>query len=301
MKKKDIIISFAVSIVATVAYDAAKKLMPVDKTQFCDIWFFVMILFACMCGKTWFDLHRFKAIMNKITIRGKEYYDIFEEVVYFQVHKSRNRMMIDKLKWDFKFEHNAEHETYMDLSAKWEIFFTANQKCIRGINVGIRGGDLVSEESMRIKVRQEDVEASYQFMREQDDCTYLNVNLNTDVVKKHSGKIVLGYQWEKFIITDRKDDYIYLFPQSLTTGMKQFELVTEHPYECRATVVVLRHKWNGGYDKVEVSETNGPDLRIEIPDEENGKRHRIMINEIDVKNVYLIIFDKNPLAECERN
>ncbi len=230
--------------------------------------------------------------MEKITIHGKEYYDIFEEIIYFQVHKPRNRMMIDKLKWHYKFEYNMEHDIYLDLSAQWEIFFTADQERIRGINVGIRGGDRVSEDSMGIKVRQEDAKASYQFKREQDDCTYLNVNLNTDVVKNHNSKLTLEYKWERFILIDRKDDYIYLFPKSHATDMKQFELITEHPYGCRAMVVVLRHKWSGEYDKVEVNGTNDPKLKVEISTEENSKKHRIIINEIDVKNVYLIIFDK---------
>lgn len=65
MKKKDIIISFAVSIVATAVYDVIRKLVSIDKTQFCDIYFFGMILFACICGRTWFELHKFKAIMEK--------------------------------------------------------------------------------------------------------------------------------------------------------------------------------------------------------------------------------------------
>ena len=63
MKKKDIIISFAVSIVATAVYDVIRKLVSIDKTQFCDIYFFGMILFACICGRTWFELHKFKAII----------------------------------------------------------------------------------------------------------------------------------------------------------------------------------------------------------------------------------------------
>lgn len=295
MKKRDIIISFAVSLAATAAFETARKFLFVQKQQLCNICFFCMMLFACMCGKAWFDLHRLKAIMDKITIRGKEYYDIFEDVVYFQVHKPRNKMMIDKLKWEFDFKPNAQCNTYLDLSAKWEISFTANQKRIREINVGIRGGDHVTEEEMKIKVYQgikTKVRANYQFKREQDDCTYLNVNLNSDIVKKQKDMVTLEYQWKRFIITDLRDDYLYLFPQSLTTDIRRFELITEHPYECKAIVVVLRHKWSGEYDKIEVNETNTLDLNIEIQEDENFRRHKIMINEIDVKNVYLIIFEK---------
>ncbi len=44
MKKKDIIISFAVSIVATAVYDVIRKLVSIDKTQFCDIYFWYDII-----------------------------------------------------------------------------------------------------------------------------------------------------------------------------------------------------------------------------------------------------------------
>lgn len=288
----DSIIGSAVSYLLTRAYDAASKFLVVQKQQLCNVWFFAMVFLAYICVKNWFDLHRFKAIMSKVTIRGKEYYDIFEDVVYSQVHKPRNRIMIDRLKWNFDFRFNTQYDTYLDLLAKWEISFTANQKRIREINIGIRGGDHVTEESMKIKAFQKNVEASYQFKREQDDCTYLNVNLNTDVMKKHSDKITLEYQWEKFIITDRKDDYIYLFPQALTTDMRCFELTTKHPYECKAIVVILKHKWSGEYDKVEVNEVNAPDLKIEISEEDDSGSHTIIFNDIDMKNVYLIIFEK---------
>lgn len=293
----DSILGSAISYLLTCVYDIAKKFLITQKQLLCNVWFFVMVFLAYMCSKNWFDLHRFKAIMNKITIRGKEYYDIFEDVVYFQVHKPRNRFMIDTLIWNFDFKINDKCDTYLDLSAKWEISFTANQKQIRDINVGIRGGDHVTEESMKIKAFQNNAAASCQFTREQDDCTYLNVNLNTYIAKKHSDVIQLEYQWEKFIITDRKDDYIYLFPQSLTTDMKNFELITNHPYECKAIVVVLKYKWSGGYDKVEVTGMRDPDLKIKISEEDNSRRHKITIDDVDIKNVYLIIFEKILPAE----
>lgn len=293
MKRKDIIISFVVSIAATAIYDAARKLMPVNKNQYCNILFFAVILLTCMYGMSRFSLHRFKVIMEKINIHGKEYYDIFEDINYYQVHKPRNKMKIDKLEWKLNFTPSAEYDMYLDMSAEWVIFFTANQERIRKINVGIRGGDRVSEESMNIRAYQNGVGANCQFEREQDDCIYLNVNLNTDVVKKDNSILALKYQWEKFMLIDRKDDYVYLFPQSLATDMTQFELVTEHPYECTVTVVILKYKWSGEYDKVEVDKTNAPNLKVEISNEENGKKHKIIVNEIKMKNIYIIIFNKS--------
>ena len=73
--------------------------------------------------------------------------------------------------------------------------------------------------------------------------------------------------------------------------MKQFELVTTHPYKCKATVVVLRHKWSCEYDKIEINSTNKIKMKIEIS-EEYAEKHRIVINEIDVRSVYLVIFEK---------
>ena len=145
---------------------------------------------------------------------------------------------------------------------------------------------------MNIETYQGSEKAGYMFQREQNDCTFLNINLNSNVVKNSSDKIALKYKWERFMITVRKDDYIYLFPYAIAIGMKQFELVTTHPYECKATVVVLRHKWSGEYDKIEISSTNSIEMKIEISEEECAKKHKIVINEIDVRNVYLVIFEK---------
>ena len=194
--------------------------------------------------------------------------------------------------WDFNFTPNQQNDIFLDLHAKWEILFTASRQQINRVKIGIHGGDFVTEESMNIETYQGSEKAGYMFQREQNDCTFLNINLNSNVVKNNSDKITLKYKWEQFMITIQKDDYIYLFPYATAIDMKQFELVTTHPYGCKAAVIVLQHKWSGKYDKIEISSTNNIEMKVEISEEECAKKHRIVINEIDVRNVYLVIFEK---------
>ncbi len=295
MNKKDMIISFIISLAAAVVFEILKSIIGIMQSwKLNGLNIFITIMLLCTCFNFGVALHKYKAIMNKINIRGKEYYDIFEDIVYYQIRKPRNIMQIDKLKWDFNFTPNPQSNVFLDLHAEWEILFTASRKRINKVKIGIHGGELVTEESMNIEVYQGNEKAGYMFQREQNDCTFLNINLNSDVVKNSSDKITLKYNWEQFMITVQKDDYIYLFPYAIAIGMRQFELVTTHPYECKAIVVVLRHKWSGEYDKIEINSTNSIEMKIEISNEDYTMKHRIVFNEIDVRNVYLVIFEEKP-------
>lgn len=294
MNTKDISISFIISLAAAGSYEVLKSTIGfMQGWQINRYCIFIIFMLLGICLSLGFNLHRYKAIMNKINIRGKEYYDIFEDIVYYQIRKPRNIVQIDKLRWVFNFTPSRKSNVFLDLHAEWEMFFTASKERIQEIKIGILGGDFVNEQNMNIEAYQGDGRANYLFQREQDDCTFLNVILNTNVVKKGRDKISLKYNWEQFMITDRKDDYIYLFPYAIAPSMKQFELVTTHPYECKATVVVLKHKWTGEYDKIEIDSTNSIRMNVEIQSErEYDKNHRIAINEIDVKDVYLVVFEK---------
>ena len=293
MDKKDVIINFIISLSAAIAFEVLKRIIEsMQGWPFNGLIIFIISMLFFTCLKLWFVLNKYKAIMNKINIHGNEYYDIFEDIVYYQIHKPRNIMQINKLKWDFNFTYNPEDNAFLDLHAEWEILFTATKKRINTVKIGIHGGERVSEESMNIKTYQGNENANYMFQREQNDCTFLNINLNSDVVKNSTGKITLKYNWKQFMINIQKDDYIYLFPYAVAISVKQFELITTHPYECKATVVVLQHKWSGEYDKIEISDTNNIKMKIEISQNEYSKKHRIVFNEIDVRNVYLVIFEK---------
>ncbi|MBD5450891.1 MAG: hypothetical protein HDR28_12275 [Lachnospiraceae bacterium] len=294
MNKKDMGISFIISLAAAGGYEALKSTIgSIQGWRINGFCIFIIVMLLGICLSLWFNLRRYKAIMNKINIRGKEYYDIFEDIVYYQIRKPRNIMQIDKLRWVFNFTPSTKSNVFLDLHAEWEMFFTASKERIQKIKIGIHGGDFVSEQSMNIEACQGNGKAGWEFQREQDDCTFLNVILNTNVVKKGRDKITLKYNWEQFMITDRKDDYIYLFPYAIAPSMRQFELATTHPYECKATVVVLKHKWTGEYDKIEIDSTNSIRMNIEIQSEhEYDKKHRIVINEIEVKDVYLVVFEK---------
>lgn len=293
MRKKDIIISFIISLAASVCFGFMQSTIEeLQGLQFNGCYVFMIIILICICIFLGIELYGYKAIVSKINIRGKEYYDLFEEIIYYKDHKSRNMMEIDTLKWDYIFTPNSQRDAFLDLHAKWEIVFTASQKRIKEVNIGVHGGDIVSEESMNIKAYQEKSHVNYNFLREQDDCTFLNICLNSDVGKGKRDKITLEYDWEKFVITDRKDDYIYLFPYAIASTMKHFELVTKHPYKCKATVFVLNYRWGVGYERIEVNDANNIKLNIEISEEEFAEEHKIRIGETKVKNVYLVIFDK---------
>ena len=216
MNKKDVIISFTISLAAAFVFEILKSIIGIMQSlQFNGLIIFIIIMMFCTDFNFGFDLHKYKAIMNKINIRGKEYYDIFEDIVYYQIRKPRNIMEMNKLKWDFNFTPNQQSDVFLDLHAKWEILFTACRERINKVKIGIHDGDLVTEESMNIETYQGSEKAGYMFQREQDNCTFLNINLNSDVMKNSSDQIILKYKWEQFMITVRKDDYIYLFHMQL--------------------------------------------------------------------------------------
>lgn len=295
MDKRDIFLSFGISLAASVCFELAKNTINTMKDLSINGGFiFIIVLLICICIILSLKLYRHKLIINKININGKEYYDIFEDIVYYQNHKFRNNIEIDELTWYFDFTINLQNSVYLDLHAKWVICFTAKWKQIKHIKLGIHGGDKVSEESMNIKLNQGEERAVLKplFQREQDDCTFLQVDLNTYVEKRNSSKISLEYDWEKFIVVDRKDDYLYLFPYAHARGMKRFEMKITHPYKCLATIFVLQYKWGGAYNRIEVTTDNSVNLKIDIPKREYVKEHHIMFKEVDVRNVYLVVFEK---------
>lgn len=303
MNIRDIFISFGISLTASFCFELAKSTFGVLKDlPINGIIIFIIILLCCVCIILWLKLNGYKSIMNKINIKGKEYYDIFEDIIYFQSHKSRNNMMmIDELKWDIDFTTNQQNSIFLDLHAKWTISFTAKWKQIRKVSLGIHGGGVINEESLHIQLNQDEEHEipnlSPSLEKEQDDCYFLNVDLNTYIEKNNSSKIFLKYDWEKFVITDRKDDYLYLFPYTHARDMKRFEMNITHPYECLATMFVLQYKQGGTYSKIEVTVNNSTNLKIDVPEKKYRKEHHIVVKEVDVRSVYLVIFEKETSEE----
>lgn len=292
---KDVIINFIISMAAGASWDfVSKKYTNLQKLQINFFHIFIFSVLLCMCIILFLKLHGYKAITKKVNIGGKEYYDIFEDVIFYQDHKPRNNMVIDNLKWDFTFDYNQNCNIFLDLDAQWEIQFTASRERISEINIGLHGGDSMDTKNMNIEVKQGTSEPRFRFLEEQDDCNFLDVCLSSHVEKGKSDRISLKYNWEKFVIMDRKDDYIYLFPYAVAVGIKRFELVARHPYECKATVTVLKYKWGVEYSQTEITEENCSSMKIEIPEKKYGKEHKIVINDINAKNVYLIVFEKRP-------
>lgn len=297
MNKRDIFLSFAISLLASVCFELTKSTMNTMKDLSINGGVvFIIILLICICIILSVKLYRYKLIINKIKINGKEYYDIFEDILYYQNNKSRNNIEIDELVWKFDFTRNRQNSMYLDLHAKWVICFTAKWRKVKQIKLGIHGGGMVSEESMKVKMNQGEERNTSNlisaFQREQNDCTFLQTDLSTYVEKGNSSKIFLKYDWEKFIVVDRKDDYLYLFPYAHACGMKRFEMKITHPYKCLATIFVLQYKWGGAYNRIEVTTGNSVNLKIDIPKREYAEKHHIIFKEVDARSVYLVIFEK---------
>lgn len=293
MDKRQILLSIITSMAATAIYEWIKKSFAIVTSLPLDgLWFFIAVAFLVLSIFWGLKLHQYKTITKKIKILGKDYYDIFEEIVYFQSMKSRNAIDIDKLKWNFDFTYNQQCSVFLDMHAKWDVQFTAREKQIKNVFIGIHGGGKAETGKMNIKADQNGSSLTVQSDETQDDCCSLKCNLNTSVMKNQSDKISLEYDWEKFTIDDRKDDYLYLFPFSHAKKINYFDLMTTHPYICSAKVFILKYRFGGEYKQIEVNSENCASLKIEFEKPERGTDHHITFSDINPRDIILIIFEK---------
>lgn len=257
-----------------------------------EVDFVIILILLIVIAYLIFKQFQFRNISKKKNILGKEYYDIFEDVIYYQHNPTRNRIQMDTLKWDFKFTYNQNIPIFLDLKANWEIDFTANRHEINQIVLGISGGCFWENPNPAVTAYQGDSKLNPTAQKTQNDCASMHFPLNTVVQRKEKGKLKIEYHSEKFIIDDYDDDYIYLFPYSQAENVKYFEVKTEHPYECQIKPFMLKYEnKTKRYKQIEVTKDkeNIYKMHIEAP---KGKEHLIKIHDMQPRDVLVLVFQK---------
>lgn len=197
--------------------------------------------------------------------------------------------------WNFEFTYN-NLSTFLDMDAEWEVELDAKNASISKVVLGIEG--VVPEESDKRQIEAYQANSSLHVKKIplHDNCTSLEIPLTSTIRKGESGRIKIKYKVDKFIVDNYHDDYLYLYPYSQATKIRFFEISTKHPYKCNARVFLMEYqKRSGKYERTEMTkktrEINDKN-KVKIKETNEGKEHCITIDNMNPKDVLLVIFEK---------
>lgn len=164
-----------------------------------------------------FKLIQMKTLIKKVHIGRKAYYDVMSDMLYYNVNAPRNKFDICDLEWDFELNYNRESKHFLDLHAKWSLTFMASQfSPVKSVNIGIQGGPEEKLSRMHFEAYQDTQKLMASCINYKTFCDIplLCLDLGSDVPRGKTGRVTVIYSWEKFVVQDRDDDYIYLLPKA---------------------------------------------------------------------------------------
>lgn len=246
---------------------------------------------------------RSKNLLQHINILGKEYYDIFEDVIFYRRGSIRNKLHIENLKWEFIYQYNQNSNTFLDLNAHWVVDFKGKRP-VKEIRLGLKGGILWKDDYVQLLTASQNGTRIFpRFEAIQDDYGTVILPLSSHIAANASGSIDVKYQSKRFIDIDSNsnDDYVYLFPRSQALSVDSLYLEVEHPYECTTRIFYLKQNWlTHTYHQEELRES--PELKKKYSWYCNpltpSSKQTIHIYGIRPHDIVIIIFEKHMGPDC---
>lgn len=235
------------------------------------------------------------SLRKKLYIDGKTYYDIILDIFLFSRHKPRNNFTINSLEWDFVCDYHPATRDFLDIEENWTINFSPGRfQTVSDLKLGIQCGNFNDLQQNTIKASQNGVALNRPEIIgiNGGDCESICFSLDSDVEHNESGQVEISFNWKKFIIVDRKDDYFYFLPRSLANEVKLFRLKVKHPYDCEPLVYLLKRNWFGNYKKIRITQENVAKYKSTFV-EQDPRSFEFTVQDLKAKNVILIIFNKS--------
>ena len=251
-----------------------------------------ILLFLCIF--LLYKLIQMKTLIKKVHIGRKAYYDVMSDMLYYNINAPRNKFEICDLEWDFELNYNQESEYFLDLHAKWCLTFTAPRfSSVKSVNIGIQGGPEEKLSRMHFEAYQETQKLMTSYINYKTFCDIplLCLDLESDVQRGKAGRVTVMYSWEKFVVTDRDDDYIYLLPKAHAKRIKNFTLNIKHPYPCIVAIYILRCDLFSGYQRNLIDHESEVQYNAKI-ENISSTELKFTIQEPRSSDVILIIFGK---------
>jgi hypothetical protein len=197
------------------------------------------------------------------------------------------------LEWDFTCTYHPESQDFLDIDEKWRIQFSAKNHIVSFLKFGIHGGNPDDLKKEAVTAEQDGCALNLPkpLVKTGKECEAVKFPLASDVKRGESSEIVISFVWEKFIVVDRKDDYIYFLPKALSSKVDEFHFKMKHPYNCEPYIYLLKHSWLFNYTKIQITQSNRSNYKISFI-KQGANEFEFTIRGLSAMDVILIIFDK---------
>lgn len=264
-------------------------------------------LLSFLCDQTWLippllvllvimgaTLRYQNVLRKKLFIEGKPYHDIMLDLLYFARNKAPNKCKIDTLKWDFVCTYHPGSQDFLDIKEQWSILFSAKSCTVSTLKLGIHGGCPEDLQKETIMAYQDNIPLNLPkpLVITWEDCELISFPLNSDVKRGEPSEFKLCFEWHKFIVVNRKDDYFYFLPKALSNSVAEFHLNVKHPYNCEPVVYFLKHTLTFSYIKRHITQENQTKFKASLQ-KKSPMEFEFSIKDLGPLDVILIIFSRS--------